>query len=226
MTTAGAIQQFPLSTPTATVTDMTAGPDGEVWFVQQMIDTNSTTTDSIGRITTSGTITMYPLSPNSTSAYITDGPGGNLWFTENSPRTAAIGQITAAGQTQTFTLPKRFKTGASLGNITVGSDGNLWFPISYVNHNASTYAIGKITAKGNVKLYNVLSTGKFIYPPPPPYDLISGPDGKLWYQELTEGKSKDAGTEIAQISTSGKLGSVIPIGFAASNVGTNSTRTW
>ncbi len=38
ITTAGAIQQFPLPTPTATVEDITPGPDGAVWFAQQNPD--------------------------------------------------------------------------------------------------------------------------------------------------------------------------------------------
>ena len=44
ITTAGTIQQFPLPTPVATVEDITPGPVGEVWFVQQVTDTNYDTT--------------------------------------------------------------------------------------------------------------------------------------------------------------------------------------
>ena len=207
ITTAGTIQQFPLPNPWATVTDITAGPDGAVWFGEDA---------AIGRITTTGTITMYPLSPNSTSASITEGPDGNLWFTENlgqpgTSNTVAIGQITPAGQIQTFALPKKVENGPWVGNITVGPDGNLWFPISYGYNDRD--AIGRITAKGNVKMYHVFSSSS-PYPPPPPKDIISGPDGKLWYQESTV----QGATGIARISTSGKLGPVIPEGNIQSNM--------
>ncbi len=221
ITTAGTIQQFPLPNPWATVTDITAGPDGAVWFVQQVTDiTNYVTTYSIGRITTTGTITMFPLSPNSTSAYVTEGRDGNLWFTENltdpetGNTTVAIGQITPAGQIQTIALPNKVEDDASVGNITVGSDGNLWFPIRYGSPTTRD-AIGRITAKGNVKIYdyNVVATRKYVYPPAPPSDIISGPDGKLWFQGTVHGT-----TGIVRISTSGKLGPVIPVGNIESNM--------
>ncbi len=214
ITTAGTIQQFPLPTPTATVTDITAGPDGAVWFGEN---------GAIGRITTTGTITMYPLSPNCTSAYVTEGRDGNLWFTENlsdpgtGNTTVAVGQITPAGQIQTFALPNKVENEASVGNITVGPDGNLWFPISYGGKSAGTTvgAIGRITAEGNVKMFNVFSSNsnKSYYAPAPPSDIISGPDGKLWFQGTIHGT-----TGIARISTSGKLGPVIPVGNIASNM--------
>ncbi|MGO9809973.1 MAG: Ig-like domain-containing protein, partial [Isosphaeraceae bacterium] len=215
VTTAGTIQQFPLPTPAATVEDITPGPGGAIWFVQQVTDTCS-----IGRITTTGTITMYSLSPNSTYAHITEGRDGNLWFTENlidpvtGNTTVAIGQITPAGQIQTFVLLKKVENNESVGNITVGPDGNLWFPISYGGNSGldipTEGAIGRITAKGNVKMYHVFSTsikldGSYPTAPPGPSDIISGPDGKLWYQGTVHGT-----TGIARISTSGKLGPVIP----------------
>jgi len=158
---------------------------------------------------------MYPLSPNSSSASITEGPEGDLWFTENLDEpglnpSVAIGQITPAGQIQTFALPKKVDNGPWVGNITVGPDGNLWFPISYGYNSRDD--IGRITAKGNVKMYHVFSSSS-PYPPPPPKDIISGPDGKLWYQGTVHGK-----TGIARISTSGKLGPFIPIGNIESNM--------
>jgi len=182
ITTAGMIRQFPLPTPTATVTDITAGPDGAVWFVEN---------GGIGRITTGGAITEYPLPAGAGVGGITEGPDGDLWFTERltdpgtTNTTVAIGQITPAGQIQTFVLPKKVENEASVGNITVGSDGNLWFPISYATDTAPIgYAIGQITAKGNVKLYHVFSSSNKFYgyngaPPQAPSDIISGPDGKL-----------------------------------------------
>jgi len=220
---AGTIQQFPLPTPTATIDDITPGPDGAVWFVQQVpqvIDPNNDIAYSIGRITTAGTITMYPLSPDSTSAYITAGPDSDVWFTENltDPNTlawtAAIGRITPQGQTKMFALPKKVENLASVGNITVGPDGNLWFPFSYNSARAIAQAIGRITAKGNVKVYNVASIKNYgSYSPRAPSDIISGPEGKLWFEGTVHGK-----TGIGRISTSGRLGPVIPVANISSDI--------
>jgi virginiamycin B lyase len=42
-------------------------------------------TNAIGRVSTSGIFTEYPLSsPNTSSNYITVGPDGALWFTQTS----------------------------------------------------------------------------------------------------------------------------------------------
>jgi len=211
LTTAGTIQQFPLPTPSATVTDITAGPDGAVWFAQQVTDANDEATYSIGRLTTGGAITEYPL-PNCISASVTAGPDGNVWFTEtvSDPKkygsTAIIGQITSAGQIQSFVLPPRLGKHESVGNLTLGPDGNLWFPIS----NGTSAAIGRITATGKVKMYGIPSTGSegsyHTVDPNPPSDIISGPDGKLWYQSTV-----DAKRGIARISTNGKLGPFVPV---------------
>ena len=126
--------------------------------------------------------------------------------------TVAIGQI-AAGQIQTFVPLKKVENNESVGNITVGPDGNLWFPISYGGNSTPDIptegAIGRITVKGNVKIITSFplrsSLTVLIALPPGPSDIISGPDGKLWYQGTVHGT-----TGIARISTSGKLGPVIP----------------
>ena len=221
ITTAGAIQQFPLPTLTATPENIAPGPDGAVWFTQKSgVDGPF----SIGRITTAGAITIYPLSPNSTSAFVTAGPGGIAWFSENlfnqesSKSTAAIGRITPEGKIQTFYLPQKVPRAAHLGNITLGPDGNLWFSVSYLrkSSHAPQAAIGRITARGKVKMYHVVTTGNKpygSYPPSPPSDLISGPDGKLWFNGTVNGI-----TGIARISTSGKFAPVIPVADNFSNM--------
>jgi virginiamycin B lyase len=72
---------------------------------------------SIGRITTTGSITDYPIP--ATAYSITAGPDGALWFTENQAH--KIGRITTSG---TVT---EFASGGDPLDITAGPDGNLWF---------------------------------------------------------------------------------------------------
>ena len=67
-----------------------AGPDGNLWFAE-------TNGNQIGRITTSGPITEFPIpTADSRPDGITAGPDGNLWFTEENPANK-IGRITTAG---------------------------------------------------------------------------------------------------------------------------------
>jgi virginiamycin B lyase len=219
ITTQGKIEQFPLPTPTVNPKSIATGPDGALWFTDGA---------AIGRITTTGTITTYPLPANSSAEYITKGPDGNLWFTENLPADggnatkAAIGRITTKGQIQTFDLPRKVEKqyASSVGNIVVGPDGDLWFPLAYTNNGTNGYdaintvAIGRVTAKGSVKVYKVFSDKGYAYYKVP-YNTGIGPapDGKLWF----EGSEDHDQVGVARISTSGKLGPVIPVGFVDPN---------
>jgi hypothetical protein len=54
---------------------ITAGPDGNLWFTTGF-------DQKIGRITTAGVITLFPLPQVGTPMDITTGSDGALWFTE------------------------------------------------------------------------------------------------------------------------------------------------
>ena len=137
-----------------------AGPDGALWFTNPG-------NDSIGRISTSGTITFFTdpriIGPGS----IVAGPDGALWFTNAS----GIGRITTAGVVSTFSNP----AAAPLGSLIVGPDGALWFL------NAS--GIGRMTTGGAFSFY--LRGDNYTI-----NAITSGPDGALWFtnegQESTE----------------------------------------
>ena len=83
------------------------GSDGALWFTESV-------GCKIGRITTPGHITEFPLPVASCPYWITAGPDGALWFTGNG-----IGRITTAG---VLTL---YPNAASLGpaQIAAGPDG-------------------------------------------------------------------------------------------------------
>jgi hypothetical protein len=110
------ITEFPIPTASSAPLEITAGPDGNVWFTE--INGNN-----IGRITPLGAVSEFPILTSGSAPFlITAGPDGNLWFTENSAN--QIGRITIAGVITEFAIP----TAASgpMG-ITTGPDGNLWF---------------------------------------------------------------------------------------------------
>lgn len=157
---ASPVATFALSDPKASPAGMTAGPDGAMWF---------TTFESgtIGRITTTGKITEYPL-PNRASgpASIVAGPDGALWFTENL--TGAIGRITTNGAITEFPLPVR--TGRPY-DLTVGPDGNIWFTEIFGNR------IGRITPSGSIATYPLPGSGRG------PAGIVAGGDGSVWFTE-------------------------------------------
>src|ERR1700729_2308089 len=74
--------QYPVPTTQSDPHNITTGPDGNMWFVEN-------NTSKIGKITPSGEITEYNLpTDHSAPTNITTGPDGALWFTE-----AGAGQI-------------------------------------------------------------------------------------------------------------------------------------
>jgi streptogramin lyase len=106
---------------------VTAGPDGNIWFVEQGLG-------QVAKITPSGAITEYPVPGSGGLTDIATGPDGNLWVTDMAY--SQIFRITPTG-TITGTFPTPTKPSAPDG-ITAGPDGNIWFAESGVSQ------IGKI----------------------------------------------------------------------------------
>jgi virginiamycin B lyase len=159
-----AFTEFALPTKWSAPREITAGPDGNLWFAEMR--------GAIGRITTSGVITEFELpapladgggrgSPSS----ITVGPDGNLWFTEQT--SFNVGRITPAGVITEFAVPT--KTSA-LGDIVVGADRNLWF--------TETSRMARITTDGVIT--------EFLLPINAGGGIGAGSDGNLWFSQYSQ----------------------------------------
>jgi virginiamycin B lyase len=181
---------FPISIPAESIV---AGPDGALWFATR--DRNN---NKIGRITTAGVVTEFPITGLSSAqsfvfTNITAGPDGALWFgfARVSPASfrMGIGRITTTGMISEFLLPVRHV----MFGITAGPDGALWFTEPQVNR------IGRITTAGAVT--------EFPLPPLPKPGVASyvgitmGPDGALWFTNPFENKNG----EISRITTAGAV---------------------
>ncbi|MCA1695722.1 MAG: hypothetical protein LC749_13900, partial [Actinobacteria bacterium] len=106
---------FPAGLPgNQAIGDITAGPDGNMWFVTSV-------ENKVGRITPSGTVTLFEAA--GLTAAITAGPDGNVWFSEivGGPGTPA--RITPDGTITRFPAP----SAGGLTGITTGPDGNIWY---------------------------------------------------------------------------------------------------
>jgi streptogramin lyase len=140
ITPTGTITEFPL-TKGSSPGSITAGPDGNVWFTE---DLNGGFSGSIARITPTGGISEFPL-PTSNSSNgiggiptgIALGHDGALWFTDS--RNNSIGRITPKGTISEFVLPS---PQSSPDRITSGRDGKIWITEPGVNGN--TGKIGRI----------------------------------------------------------------------------------
>jgi virginiamycin B lyase len=166
-------QEFPIPTANTGTRNMTAGPDGNLWFAE-------TATNKIGRITPAGVFTEFPIPTAKSAPFgIAAGPDGNLWFTEFSAN--KIGRITPAGVITDFDVPTP-NSGAEY--IAVGTDGNMWFTENFVNK------IGRITPAGVITEFTIPTANAG------PVTITSGPDGNLWFTQTNFNK-------ISRITTAG-----------------------
>ena len=173
---------------------ITVGPDGALWFT-----TTGSGNDTIGRITTHGTVTDFTKSGISDPYGITSGPDGNLWFANDGNN--SIGQITTSG-----TVTDYSNAGISDPQwITVGSDGNLWFT-NLSGGTSGHGSIGVITTGGAVTIYNDSSICD-------PEGITAGADGALWFANGCGG-TYSAGS-IGRITTGGTVTSYSSIQISA-----------
>lgn len=112
----------PISCNCAVPAGLTTGPDGALWFGKDI--------DKVGRISTTGEVTEYPLAPHSWPGHFTVGPDGALWFTENGGGSfveailGKIGRITTTGVITEYPIPTDHPFP---GGLTLGPDNALWF---------------------------------------------------------------------------------------------------
>jgi len=169
------INEYSIPSANSNANIITLGPDGALWFTER----NSS---KVGRITTAGVITEYPVVANSQPYAITTGPDGALWFVEQTG--PAIGRITTSGAVNDYPVPGA-NFGAA-GGIVTGPDGALWFTEQGSNQ------IGRITTTGAVTEY-VVPTASSV-----PTGITTGPDGALWFGEAS-------GNKIGRITTAGAI---------------------
>lgn len=154
--------EYPVTPKTGEPRGIVTGPDGAIWFTEGT---------GIGRLTTSGQLTEYPLPLDNGSGspfQITVGPDGNLWFVEYMPEgDGRVGRITTSGGITEFETPGQ----GGLQWITAGPDGALWFTASHSN------TIGRISVTGSVTTHYVPSSRA------QPTGIRVGPDGNIWFAE-------------------------------------------
>jgi virginiamycin B lyase len=186
ITTSGLTNMYPVADNSSPF-GITAGPDGALWFTESV-------GNKIGRITTSGEITEYPVPTADSGPYgITAGPDGALWFAENNG-SHKIGRITTSGE-----ITEYLAFGTPEG-ITAGPDGALWF--------TSGNKIGRITTSGEVTKYRVPTAGSG------PAGITVGPDGALWFTELN---GNQIGQVVLAVSPRQGFARPIPMGVSVGN---------
>lgn len=168
---------------TSSVTYLRTGPDGALWFTLQ-----NASPDELGRITTDGVVTFWPVPfPGAIQDFAFG--GGSLWSVDfHSSGQSFIGEWDLTG-----TLLREFPIPGTAHAITWGPDGALWFSGAAGSGMAlSGSFIGRMTVQGVVTRYP-LPDGSDLAG-----SLIPGPDGAIWFSELP-------GANVGRITTSGAI---------------------
>lgn len=163
------LNQYTTPTVGSAPFDIVSNSDGNLWFTEYQ-------GNKIGKISTNGTITEYPL--QSSYMYYPEGitrdASGNLWIAENGNGCACVAKMTTTGSIATF---KAYQLGCQPypAGIATTTDGNVWYTneacsmIGYVNPGNGTGA-----GYGNITNDDWITTG---------------PDGNLWSTDSHAGFS-------------------------------------
>ena len=160
------------------------GPSGSVWFTQWM-------SDSVGRLSATGVDanSMLDVVPYSSSKPygIAYGPDGNFWVADYSNH-----RIVHVGSTGA--ILNSLATPYAPTHITSGPDGNLWFTEEDTSGATGFSEVVKLSTAGVMTHYPSSAAAQaarnFAY------DIVPGPDGRLWFTE---------GSVIGAITTSGVI---------------------
>ncbi len=117
----GNITEYNIPTPNSVPFDIKVGPDGNLWFAEWK-------KPNIGRITTSGVITEFPIPSGLGALFMTLGNDGTFWFTDADGN--KIGNVTMSGSITTYPVPT---SNSFPHSITTDSSGNVWFTEWYGN---------------------------------------------------------------------------------------------
>jgi streptogramin lyase len=165
----GRFQNYELTCSRFCPTLLTIGGDNNPWLSTGPGSFNrfSTQTGERTRLDDPLAPVWPPMALDKNALYpISRGGDGNLWYM--TPET--IGRMTPAGETADFSLPPETTNGV-INALTAGSDGNVWFSMN-------TGFIGNITPSGDITTFSTVRPGAAMSQP---IDLITGPDGNLWF---------------------------------------------
>jgi virginiamycin B lyase len=172
----GLIREIPIG---GNIGGIAAGPDGNLWFTENVPFRSEGGVIAVGRITPQGRVKRFRtgLSRASEPLGIVAGADGNLWFTWDQGLTSnsggGIGRVTPGGRITLFPEPPDLH--GSPFEIVAGADGNLWFTHAAIL-TPTGQAIGRITPAGEITEF---FTG--LSPTASVTNLTPGPDGNVWF---------------------------------------------
>jgi virginiamycin B lyase len=175
ITTQGAITEYALPLTGYAPRDIANGPNDGFWFPYTTM-ASSSQAKYIGKITSTGTLTLFTVPTNFTGipSKITRGPNDTVWF---SSYEGGVASISSTGTMTVYSL----SGGIHIREVATGSDGALWM--------ATSSGVVRFTTSGSYTLYAMSYAPEFI---------TTGLNNDLWYAESDQKK-------LGRITTSGQL---------------------
>ncbi len=125
--------------------------------------------NGVARVTPSGVVTQYKLSPGIGGLGIVNGTGNDMWFVGEQGGQA--GRIDTSGHFSL--LPATFKQPTG---IALDGSGTVWIA------EQGAGSIDRVSSQGDVVRYSVDT------PTAEPEDLIASTDGTMWFSEFGSGE--------------------------------------
>jgi len=156
---------IPIPTAGSNPQQITAGPDGNMWFTESG-------TSKVGRVNLSAspkTITEFDLAPNTGPRGIAVGPDKRIWVAEADAKKVARLNTDGTGYQESASAEP---AASDAEGLVAGRDGNMW--VTYFNGPA----IGRVTPALTFDLF----------PPNPapstgPRFIAAGADGNVWFTD-------------------------------------------
>jgi streptogramin lyase len=184
---AAALPPFQLPTAYAFPSEIITGIDGNLWFVES---------GKIGRITTSGGLTEFPVTSGRSAKSLAFGPNGNLWFTE--PSSGRVGEMTrTGGLVNEYLLPGNSGYGTPINRpqSIVSVDGHLWITQTVFSRQSLRTVGSNIDRIEGVNPDGTLALTRYSLPSgntkstTPAVDaIVVGLDGALWFTDTQQGR--------------------------------------
>ena len=181
VTPAGEVTTFPpIPVPAgqgALASGIVSGPGGDLWFGYTVLGFASPIQiqSFIGRVTTAGAVTLFPISSFSSNSPqilnpLVAGADGNLWFTAGFGRNFVFGRMSPSGVVTQF--PIRSQSAGEVGN---GPNGSL---IVTAQNAKGQNEVVRVSTAGAVTPYRVSAAISDAFS-----TYLGSADGSLWFAD-------------------------------------------
>jgi virginiamycin B lyase len=168
--------------------EITLGPDGNLWFTQQL-------QNEVGRLTPSGQFTLWSTGDNSGPHGIEFDKQGRLWITRQFSNTISQVVLKSDGTIQLINHDIPFPD-ASPHGLTVGTGGRVWFTgregnvVGYYDPKTNAFRVFKLADPDPST--DPEQNGNF------PIYIKQAPDGSMYFTNLLT-------SQVSRITQSGKI---------------------